>query len=89
MRSPRKELVRLVAFAAVAFSLGFLPYIDNLAQVFGFIFGLLSSVAFFPYITFGDWDAVSARITRLGLTPYMRLPVDLFVTRPARSCWWL
>ena len=58
MRSPRKELVRLVVFAVVAFSLGFLPYVDNLAQVFGFIFGLLSSVAFFPYITFGDWDAV-------------------------------
>lgn len=37
-------------------ALGLLPYIDNYSQIGGFIFGVLSSFIFVPYITIGKWD---------------------------------
>ena len=36
--------------------LGTLPYIDNFSQIGGFIFGVLSSFIFVPYINVGKWD---------------------------------
>ncbi len=39
-------------------ALGVLPYIDNYANIGGFIFGVLSSFVLVPYITVGKWDRV-------------------------------
>lgn len=39
LENPRKALLVHVFIAVVLFLTGFLPYIDNWAQVFGFIFG--------------------------------------------------
>lgn len=36
--------------------LGTLPYIDNFSQIGGFIFGVLASFIFVPYIIIGKWD---------------------------------
>ena len=35
---------------------GFLPWVDNYANVFGFIFGFLLSYAVMPFVTFGPFD---------------------------------
>ncbi len=37
-------------------ALGLLPFIDNFAQIGGFIFGVVSSFIFVPYISVGKWD---------------------------------
>ena len=37
-------------------ALGTLPYIDNFSQIGGFIFGVLASFVFVPYIIIGKWD---------------------------------
>lgn len=37
-------------------ALGTLPYIDNFSQIGGFIFGVLASFIFVPYIIIGKWD---------------------------------
>ena len=42
---------------AVAFGLGTLPFVDNFAHVGAFVFGVLSSIIFLPYVTFGKWHA--------------------------------
>ena len=37
------------------------PGVDNWAHVGGFVFGLLASIVFLPYITFGAWDRLRKR----------------------------
>ena len=37
-------------------AVGTLPYIDNFSQIGGFVFGVLASFIFVPYITLGKWD---------------------------------
>lgn len=44
-------------------ALGLLPYIDNFANIGGFIFGILSSFILVPFISIGKWD----RLTKLCL----------------------
>jgi hypothetical protein len=39
--------------ALFLFITGLLPYIDNWAQVFGFLFGILMAAALIPYFDFG------------------------------------
>lgn len=41
LENPRKALLVHIFIAVVLFLTGFLPYIDNWAQVFGFLFGCL------------------------------------------------
>ena len=40
-------------------ALGLLPYIDNFANIGGFIFGVLSSFILVPFISIGKWDRLS------------------------------
>uniref|UniRef100_A0A914HKC1 Peptidase S54 rhomboid domain-containing protein n=1 Tax=Globodera rostochiensis TaxID=31243 RepID=A0A914HKC1_GLORO len=69
---PLRVLLFHLLIAVILFLTGFLPYIDNWAQLFGFIFGSLMALVVIPYITFGtdfgkrDEPAVPAkRDTRL------------------------
>merc|ERR1711936_686867 len=45
-----------VGVTAVFFLAGLLPWIDNYAHLFGFIFGFLISYAIMPFVTFGIYD---------------------------------
>lgn len=54
LENPRKALLVHIFIAVVLFLTGFLPYIDNWAQVFGFLFGCLLAAALIPYINFGS-----------------------------------
>ncbi|VDM39250.1 unnamed protein product [Toxocara canis] len=56
IQRPWHALRELMMFTTVLFLVGLLPWIDNWAHLFGFIFGLLISLATFPYIQSADND---------------------------------
>ena len=56
VQTPRTELCKLTVVIAVASVAGTLPFVDNWSHVGGFVFGVLASIIFLPYITFGRWD---------------------------------
>uniref|UniRef100_A0A158P9V6 Rhomboid domain-containing protein n=1 Tax=Angiostrongylus cantonensis TaxID=6313 RepID=A0A158P9V6_ANGCA len=49
---PRRELMKHMLTVFVLFLTGLLPWIDNWAHLFGFIFGLLITIVTFPYLDF-------------------------------------
>ncbi|XP_071444048.1 inactive rhomboid protein 1-like [Hetaerina americana] len=53
LRRPGRALVRLLLITAVLLLLGLLPWIDNYAHLFGFVFGFLLSYALLPFVSFG------------------------------------
>ncbi|KAG8565627.1 hypothetical protein GDO81_012929 [Engystomops pustulosus] len=61
LAKPWKALFKLFGIVLFLFLFGLLPWIDNIAHIFGFISGLLLSFAFLPYITFGNVDKYRKR----------------------------
>lgn len=62
LAKPWKAFFKLVGIVLFLFLFGLLPWIDNIAHIFGFISGLLLSFAFLPYITFGTVDKYRKRV---------------------------
>lgn len=62
MERPVFHLLKLCGIVFVLFALGLLPYIDNFAHIFGFVYGFLLALVLLPYLTFGDWDKRRKRI---------------------------
>lgn len=56
LKKPSSALLKLAAIAAVLFVIGLLPWVDNYAHLFGFIFGFLLSYALLPFVSFGSYD---------------------------------
>ncbi|KDR07543.1 inactive rhomboid protein 1 isoform X2 [Zootermopsis nevadensis] len=56
LKHPNQALVKLLAITLVLLLFGLLPWIDNYAHLFGFIFGFLLSYALMPYVSFGHYD---------------------------------
>lgn len=56
LRHPDHALLKLLFITLVLFVFGLLPWVDNYAHLFGFIFGFLLSYALLPYISFGEYD---------------------------------
>jgi len=56
LKYPEMAILKLVGVTAVFFLSGLLPWIDNYAHLFGFIFGFLISYAIMPFVTFGIYD---------------------------------
>ena len=56
LKYPEMAVLKLVGVMAVFFLFGLLPWIDNYAHMFGFIFGFLVSYAIMPFVTFGLYD---------------------------------
>lgn len=54
--NPWKAIGQLTGVLIFLFALGLLPWVDNYAHLFGFIFGFLLSLALFPYIQMGRGD---------------------------------
>ena len=44
------------------FVFGLLPYVDNFAHIFGFLYGFLLAFVFLPYIHFGRRDRNRKRV---------------------------
>ena len=56
LKYPEMAILKLVGVTAVFFLSGLLPWIDNYAHLFGFIFGFLISYAIMPFVTFGIYE---------------------------------
>ncbi|KAM7145953.1 inactive rhomboid protein 2 isoform 1-T1 [Macrochelys suwanniensis] len=61
LEKPWKAFLNLSGIVLFLFLCGLLPWIDNIAHIFGFLSGLLLSFAFLPYITFGIGDKYRKR----------------------------
>jgi len=56
LKHPRRALSKLILILLGLLALGILPWIDNYAHLFGFIFGFLAAYALMPFISFGHYD---------------------------------
>ncbi|KAK6170344.1 hypothetical protein SNE40_018757 [Patella caerulea] len=89
-KRPFVALLRLLIPVLFLFILGLLPWFDNWAHLFGFIFGLLIAFVFMPYLSFGKFDrkrkiigiVISLCVT---LILYVLLIILLYII-PIRDC---
>uniref|UniRef100_A0A8C6TLX5 Inactive rhomboid protein n=1 Tax=Neogobius melanostomus TaxID=47308 RepID=A0A8C6TLX5_9GOBI len=80
LERPWRAFLKLVCIVLFLFLCGLLPWIDNIAHIFGFLSGLLLSFAFLPYITFGTFDMYRKRILIVvSLLTYVGLFSSLIV----------
>uniref|UniRef100_A0A8C7IC55 Inactive rhomboid protein n=1 Tax=Oncorhynchus kisutch TaxID=8019 RepID=A0A8C7IC55_ONCKI len=80
LEKPWKAFLKLVGIVFFLFLCGLLPWIDNIAHIFGFLSGLLLSFSFLPYVTFGDFDKYRKRVLiLLSLLVYLGLLSSLVV----------
>ncbi|KAL1497983.1 hypothetical protein ABEB36_008858 [Hypothenemus hampei] len=56
LRHPNRALFKLLSITFVLFLIGLLPWVDNYAHLFGFVFGFLLSYALLPFVSFGRYD---------------------------------
>lgn len=56
LESPFYEVFRLLVTTAIVLGIGTLPWIDNWAHLGGFVVGVISGIAFLPFLEFGKWD---------------------------------
>lgn len=56
LKHPNQALCKLLSITFFLFLVGLLPWVDNYAHLFGFIFGFLLSYALLPFISFGPYD---------------------------------
>nr|XP_012144494.1 PREDICTED: inactive rhomboid protein 1 isoform X3 [Megachile rotundata] len=56
LKHPRRALSKLIFILLGLLLLGILPWVDNYAHLFGFIFGFLAAYALMPFISFGHYD---------------------------------
>ncbi|XP_051996355.1 inactive rhomboid protein 2-like isoform X1 [Xyrauchen texanus] len=80
LEKPWKAFFKLLGIVIFLFFCGLLPWIDNIAHIFGFLSGLLLSFAFLPYVTFGTFDKYRKRaLILLALLVYLGLLASLIV----------
>ncbi|XP_036426040.1 inactive rhomboid protein 2-like [Colossoma macropomum] len=80
LEKPWKAFLKLLGIVLFLFFCGLLPWIDNIAHIFGFLSGLLLSFAFLPYVTFGTYDKYRKRVLIiLSLLVYVGLFSSLIV----------
>lgn len=56
LKHPNQALCKLLSITLLLFVIGLLPWVDNYAHLFGFVFGFLLSYALLPFISFGNYD---------------------------------
>lgn len=80
LEKPWKAFYKLFGIVLFLFLCGLLPWIDNIAHIFGFLSGMLLSFAFLPYVTFGTFDTYRKRILiAVSLLAYIGLFSSLIV----------
>ncbi|XP_041641112.1 inactive rhomboid protein 2-like [Cheilinus undulatus] len=80
LEKPWKAFLKLLGIVLFLFLCGLLPWIDNIAHIFGFLSGMLLSFAFLPYVTFGTFDKYRKRILiAVSLVAYIGLFSSLIV----------
>ncbi|XP_068583344.1 inactive rhomboid protein 2-like [Cebidichthys violaceus] len=80
LEKPWKAFLKLLCIVLFLFLCGLLPWIDNIAHIFGFLSGLLLSFAILPYVTFGTFDKYRKRILiAVSMLAYFGLVSSLIV----------
>ncbi|XP_057698726.1 inactive rhomboid protein 2-like isoform X1 [Corythoichthys intestinalis] len=80
LEEPWKAFLKLLGIVFFLFLCGLLPWIDNIAHIFGFLSGMLLSFAFLPYVTFGTFDKYRKRVLIVvSLLAYVGLFSSLIV----------
>lgn len=80
LEKPWKAFLKLLGIVLFLFLCGLLPWIDNIAHIFGFLSGMLLSFAILPYVTFGTFDKYRKRILiAVSLLAYIGLFSSLIV----------
>ncbi|XP_052456665.1 inactive rhomboid protein 2 isoform X1 [Carassius gibelio] len=80
LEKPWKAFLKLLGIVLFLFFCGLLPWIDNIAHIFGFLSGLLLSFTFLPYVTYGTLDKYRKRALILfSLLVYVGLMSSLIV----------
>ncbi|XP_044046420.1 inactive rhomboid protein 2-like [Siniperca chuatsi] len=80
LEKPWKAFLKLLCIVLFLFLCGLLPWIDNIAHIFGFLSGMLLSFAFLPYVTFGTFDKYRKRILiAVSMLAYIGLFSSLIV----------
>ncbi|XP_017293254.1 inactive rhomboid protein 2 [Kryptolebias marmoratus] len=80
LEKPWKAFLKLLGIVLFLFLCGLLPWIDNIAHIFGFLGGMLLSFAILPYVTFGEFDKYRKRILIVvSLLAYVGLCSSLIV----------
>lgn len=92
--NPWKAIAQLSGVLVFLFLLGLLPWVDNYAHLFGFVFGFLLSLALFPYIQMGRGDehrriikrAIIVIVCLLIVAGLFAMLLILFYVRPLLDC---
>ncbi|KAM6939692.1 inactive rhomboid protein 2-like [Xenentodon cancila] len=80
LEKPWNAFLKLLTIVLFLFLCGLLPWIDNIAHIFGFLSGMLLSFAFLPYVTFGTFDKYRKRVLIIiSLLVYIGLFASLVV----------
>ncbi|ESO93376.1 hypothetical protein LOTGIDRAFT_119486, partial [Lottia gigantea] len=89
-RRPFIAVLKLAIPIFILFILGLLPWFDNWAHLFGFMFGLLIAFAFMPYLKFG---LIDRRRKIIGIIVSLCLSLALYIililvmyVMPVRDC---
>ena len=53
LKYPEMAILKMVGVTAVLFLAGLLPWVDNYAHLFGFVFGFLLAYGLLPFVTMG------------------------------------
>ncbi|XP_074649232.1 inactive rhomboid protein 1-like [Tubulanus polymorphus] len=81
---------KLIGVIMVLFILGLLPWIDNYAHLFGFLFGLLLSFLVLPFVTIGSQDRRNRIITLVicsfSILALFAMLIVLFYVVPIYEC---
>lgn len=92
--NPMSSLWKLISIAIGLFVLGLLPWIDNYAHIFGFLVGLMLSLALTPYLTpFNDAYSRRKKVTQiwvciiLVILTFVLLLLPLYIF-PLYKCSW-
>lgn len=80
LERPFIELLKLLAIAVVVLLIGFLPYVDNFANIGGFVFGFLLSGIIIPYGNYKvAWHKIDQvpKTNRYDIIKYVLLGVGI------------
>lgn len=90
LKHPDQALLKLIGITTVLFLIGLLPWVDNYAHLFGFVFGFLLSYALLPFVSFGPYDkrkkVVLIWVCLLSVVFLFTALVVLFYVIPVYDC---
>lgn len=90
LRHPRRVLMKMIGIAFALFLVGFLPWVDNFAQIFGFVFGFLLSYALLPFVTIGEYERrrkkVLVGVCMVSALGMLGALAAVFYAAPAYEC---